>query len=167
MQRYPLFLLIPVIFLIDRATKTIVVNNLAYLDRVPVLPSIAIVHVRNKGGAFSLLSDSPFADKIFLLLPVLIVIALLCLIFIQRPTLGKMVSLILIISGAIGNIYDRLAYGYVIDFIDIFYGRYHWPAFNVADISVTVGICLWIYIELMNSIKCRGNKGMADRAPKR
>jgi signal peptidase II len=76
---------------------------------------------------------------------------LIYIILTYKLTFAKTLSLICILSGAIGNIYDRISYGYVVDFLDAFYKGYHWPAFNVADISITSGICLWLYVELKAS----------------
>lgn len=153
MRRYIIFIVVPVIFLLDRWTKIFILQNFAYLDGINITSFFTIVHARNYGGAFSLLSQNPMSKYIFTLFPLIIVAVLIFILIRYRLPLSKMFSLVCILSGAIGNIYDRLAYGYVIDFLDFFYKNYHWPAFNVADISISFGICLWLYTELINILK--------------
>jgi signal peptidase II len=87
---------------------------------------------------------------IFLLLPIVIIIGLTLYLIIYRIPLWSRISLSFVLAGALGNMYDRFAYGYVIDFIDIaYYGENHWPAFNVADSSISFGIGLWIFAQLI------------------
>ncbi|MCX8111477.1 MAG: signal peptidase II [Syntrophorhabdaceae bacterium] len=150
MRRYLIFTVVPLIFFLDRWTKVLVTERLSYLDGVSITSFFSIVHVRNYGGAFSLLSQHHLAKYIFTFLPLIIVFVLIYVTLRYDLPFFKMLSLVCIISGAIGNIYDRLAYGYVIDFLDFFYKNYHWPAFNVADISISFGVCLWVYLELLS-----------------
>ncbi|HOJ43471.1 MAG TPA: signal peptidase II, partial [Syntrophorhabdaceae bacterium] len=69
-----------------------------------------------------------------------------------RLNFFKTTSLLLILSGAMGNLYDRFSYGYVVDFLDFYYKNHHWPAFNVADISISVGVGLWLFGELKEQL---------------
>jgi signal peptidase II len=69
--------------------------------------------------------------------------------------MGKMFALTLILSGAVGNVYERIFYGYVTDFLDFHYQNLHWPAFNVADIAISTGIGLWLFVELREMIRAR------------
>jgi signal peptidase II len=81
--------------------------------------------------------------KMFFILFTLLAIFLLVILFLKDKENKHIYSLL--IAGALGNLMDRIQYGYVIDFIDIFIGKFHWPAFNIADISLTIGIFLLIY----------------------
>jgi signal peptidase II len=91
---------------------------------------------------------------VFLIVPFLIIAGLVFYLVVHRPPLLTRLSLALVLSGAVGNIYDRVAYGHVVDFIDVrLYGSYHWPAFNVADSAITVGIILWLCAQLLTKEK--------------
>ena len=101
-----------------------------------------LVHTRNTGIAFSLFADSgPLVRTI--LVPLISVAAVGLIIFMlwsSRNTGARThAGLSLILAGAVGNLYDRAAYGYVVDFLDFYVGGYHWPAFNVADSCITIG----------------------------
>jgi signal peptidase II len=153
MRKYLIFLIVPVVFIVDRLTKILIVQNVDYPGNIDITPFFSIVHARNYGGAFSLLSQHHLAKYIFTFLPLAIIGVLIYIILAYHFEFTKKFSLICILSGAIGNVYDRLAQGYVVDFLDFYYGKYHWPAFNVADISISFGICLWLYVELIDSLK--------------
>lgn len=155
MRRYLVFLIVPAIFAIDRWTKLLVVQNLGYLERVEYTSFFSLVHVRNFGGAFGFLSGNELARHIFLYLPLVVIAALIYMILAYRFPAGKTIALSLILSGAVGNIYDRLFHGYVTDFLDFSYSAWHWPAFNVADISISTGIGLWLFAELRETLKAR------------
>jgi signal peptidase II len=155
MRRYLVFLIVPCIFLLDRWTKLLTIENLAYLESIDLAPFFSLVHVRNFGGAFGLLAGYAFAKYVFMFLPLFIIAGLIYMMLAYRFSLGKMFALALILSGAIGNIYDRIVIGYVIDFLDFYYKDWHWPAFNVADISISTGIGLWLFLELRETIKAR------------
>ena len=113
----------------------------------------AITHIRNPGVAFGLFADGPSEYKTYLFIAFSIVAIVAILIFFhQTPQENKMVriALILIFSGAIGNMIDRILYQEVIDFLDFFYGSYHWPAFNVADSCITIGVLL-MFVDLIQA----------------
>jgi len=151
MRRYFVLFIVPFIFFLDRWTKLLVINDLAFGRQINFAPFFSIVHARNYGGAFSLLSDHTYAKYIFTIAPLLIVGALVFVIIAYKMQFSKRLALTCILSGAVGNIYDRISYGYVVDFLDVYYKNYHWPAFNVADISISFGICLWIFVELIQA----------------
>ena len=153
MRKYLVFLVIPVVFIIDRFTKVLIISYLEYLEGIAVAPFFSIVHARNTGGAFSLLAQHPYAKYIFTFLPLAVIGMLFYVVFAYPLEFSKRFSIICILSGAIGNMYDRLTQGYVVDFLDFYCGRYHWPAFNVADISISFGVCLWLFVEIKGSIK--------------
>lgn len=149
MRRYALFALVPVIFCLDRLTKAIIMDSLPILGEIKMTSFFSIVHVRNFGGVFGVLHQSGYARYIFTILPVLVAAALVYILLrYHMPTL-KTLALCLVLAGAVGNIYDRFAYGNVVDFLDFYYRTYHWPAFNIADIAVTVGIGLLALVEFL------------------
>ncbi|MCX7965193.1 MAG: signal peptidase II [Syntrophorhabdaceae bacterium] len=152
MRRYIVFTLIPFVVFIDRWTKMLILDQVPYLKGISITSFFSIVHVRNYGGAFSFLSQHHLAKYIFTVFPLLITSILIYIMLRYPLSLSKTFSLALIISGAMGNIYDRFSYGYVIDFLDFYYKNYHWPAFNVADISISTGIGLWVFSELKEKL---------------
>jgi len=105
----------------------------------------AITHIRNPGVAFGLFAEGPSEYKTYLFIGFSVIAIVAILIFFhQTPQKNRMVriGLILIFSGAIGNLIDRILYQEVIDFLDFYYGAYHWPAFNIADSCITIGVLL-------------------------
>lgn len=152
MRRYFVFIIIPIVFALDRWTKVVISEKIPYLEGINITSFFSIVHVRNYGGAFSLFSQHPLSKYIFTFLPLIIIFVLIYILIKHMLPFQKALSLVCILSGAIGNIYDRLINGYVVDFLDFFYKNYHWPAFNVADIFISFGICLWLYMELLSLV---------------
>ncbi len=135
------------VLVLDQITKYWIYSRFHWGESVVVIPNFfAITYVRNMGAAFGFLHRAPewFRTPFFLVVP-LIILAVLSGMFIklkpEQKWMGAAISLI--ISGAIGNIIDRARFGYVVDFLDFHYKEvYHWPAFNVADSSIVVGVCL-------------------------
>jgi len=150
MRRYALFALVPVIFVLDRVTKALVMENLPMMGEVKMTSFFSLVHVRNFGGVFGVLNQSGYAKYIFTIVPVLVAAALVYILVRYSMSGTKTLALCLVLAGALGNIYDRIFYGNVVDFLDFYYGTYHWPAFNVADIAVSVGIGLIILLEFVD-----------------
>jgi len=148
MPSYAYLLIVLLIVALDRLTKILVIKDLAYLTSVDIAPSLSIVHARNYGGAFGFLAQHGDAAYIFLVLPIIIIAGLIYYLLRYQHTETVKFSLTCILAGALGNMYDRLRYGCVTDFIDVYYKQYHWPAFNVADMSITFGIGLWIFAQL-------------------
>lgn len=135
-----------VVVLLDYITKKIIDRYVQPYEAIDVLPFLRIVNVKNTGAAFGILSG--LSNNIFIIISILAVI--LIIIYILKIPKGlELLSLSLILGGAIGNLIDRVAIGKVIDFIDFFIGKWHWPAFNVADSALTVGILLFLW----NNIK--------------
>jgi signal peptidase II len=153
MRKYAVLSVIPLVFFLDRLTKVLIINNLARFEGIDVTSFFSIVHARNFGGVFGFLHEHQYAQYIFTFLPILIACILACVIIVYKFSLAKRLALAFILAGAVGNIYDRIAYGNVVDFLDFYYKTYHWPAFNVADISISVGIGLWLYLELFQAKK--------------
>ena len=142
------------IFLLDRVSKTYVIYLNDKLLGIEILSSkfLNIRLIWNEGIAFGLLS---FNDKIiYNLLTFIIFIIILIIFFMVLKSYGlKKYSFLMILGGAIGNIYDRIFYGAVPDFIDFHIGNFHWFIFNVADIFITLGVIFMIIIEITGNNK--------------
>lgn len=136
-----------VLFVLDQITKVVASANLDYARPVAIFPSFNLTLHHNHGAAFSIFADWGGAQVWFLSI---LAIAVSVVIIFWLARLGRAfkfetLGLALILSGALGNVFDRIAYGYVIDFLDFYLGDYHWPAFNVADIAITCGAgCLLV-----------------------
>lgn len=129
---------------LDQWTKVLVDARIPLAHHVPVIQGLFdLVHVRNRGGAFGLFANmSPTVrGPVFLVLSIA-AIALVVGMIRKAPDdrWGLVTALSLVLGGAIGNLIDRIRLGEVIDFLDFYRGRYHWPAFNVADIAIVVGV---------------------------
>jgi signal peptidase II len=153
MQRYAHLLIIPVVFFADRWTKALIIEQMRYLSSIEVTSFLSIVHARNYGGAFGFLSQHGASTFIFLVFPIVITVGLIYYLVRYRHPVSLNIALACILAGALGNIYDRLLYGYVTDFVDVYYGKYHWPAFNVADASITCGIGLWMFTQMFGKTR--------------
>jgi signal peptidase II len=137
---------------LDQVSKFLILLKLPLGGNISLIPGfLNLVHVRNKGAAFGLLADwsAEFAWLFFVMAAVLVLVVLGYLLW-QLPDdqWPSALGYGLILTGALGNLIDRIRFGEVVDFIDVYYGRYHWPAFNVADSMVCVGaaILVWIII---------------------
>ena len=131
------------IFVIDRITKLTIADSMPLYSRQPVIDDFFdLVHTRNPGIAFSLFADStPIVREV--VIPALSVIAILLVLvlFFQAETHSwrLQLGLAFVLAGALGNFYDRMVFGFVVDFLDFYIGDYHWPAFNIADSAITIG----------------------------
>jgi signal peptidase II len=125
------------VFVIDQATKYVIVGSLSLFEALRVLPFFSIVYVRNTGSAFGMFSS---LGNLFFIIVASIAIIVVS-VFIVRDRENR-IGLSLILGGAAGNLCDRLTRGYVVDFLDVHAGAHHWPAFNVADSALTAGILL-------------------------
>ena len=148
-QRKPLlaaFLIASLIFLLDQFTKMQVVQNLYLGQRNELTVFFNLVHVRNYGAAFSFLSEAGGWQRWFLTF-VSAVASMVIVYWIKKSDEKKYLetlSLIIILGGALGNFYDRLILGYVVDFLDFHWSGVHFPAFNIADTAITIGATLFI-----------------------
>lgn len=139
-----------VIIGLDQLTKWLAEQYLVYGEPVPVLPLFNLTLAYNTGAAFSLLAEAGGWQR-WLFAGLALVVSVLIIGWLRR--LGPEerltgLALTLILGGALGNLIDRLYLGYVIDFIDVYYGSYHWPAFNIADSAITVGATLLVISSL-------------------
>ena len=142
-------IIISLIFLLDRISKIYVIHldEILLNSEIIALKFINIQLIWNEGVAFGLFA---FDDKFFYnLITGFIIVIILILIFFIRKTAGiEKYSFLIILAGALGNVFDRFLYSAVPDFIDIHYQNFHWFIFNVADIFITSGVILLIYTEV-------------------
>ena len=147
-------LLVFSIFLFDRLSKIYVIflDNKFFGSEIFSSKFLNISLILNEGIAFGLLS---FNEKIFYnLLTFIILVIILIIFFMVLKSYGlKKYSLLMILGGALGNVYDRIFYGAVPDFIDFHIGNFHWFIFNVADIFITLGIIFMIILEIKDTNK--------------
>ena len=146
-QRIVMFIISAAVVLIDRITKHIVVHQLPNGQAHTVIPGIfRITDVHNTGAAFSMFAEtaSPATVRnILIAFSVFAVLILLAMLWRVGRTLSvSSVALALILGGAVGNLYDRVRYHYVVDFLEVHIHTYHWPDFNAADSCIVIGACL-------------------------
>lgn len=135
-----------VVVVLDQVTKYWIHQSLTYGQVIEVLPFLNLVLVYNPGAAFSFLSDQPGWQKNFFIAVATLASGWVLYLLARYPHKRLFcVALALILGGAVGNLIDRIAFGAVIDFIDVHAGGYHWPAFNVADSAITCGAMLLIF----------------------
>ncbi len=143
-----------VIIVADQVTKWLVVQTFQLYDRLELLPFFALTRLHNPGAAFSFLSDASGWQRWFFITLGIAVTVLIMVWLRKLPPRGKgwlAAGLALIVGGALGNVIDRAIYGYVIDFISVYYQTWHVPAFNVADSAITVGAVILIIDSLFES----------------
>jgi signal peptidase II len=147
MRKY-FFLIAAAVLLLDRITKWAVASNIALREYVLVIPGFfQLTHVENPGAAFGLFAESSAQWKIGALVTfsILALIVVSALLWKNSHALSTTtVGLSLILGGAMGNLWDRMFTGHVVDFLDFYVGSYHWPAFNVADSAIVIGAILLV-----------------------
>ena len=132
--------------ILDQGSKLAIASSMQLYQSIPIMPYFNLTYVHNTGAAFSFLSEAGGWQRWFfagLALVISVIIAVWLARLKQHETLLA-VALSLVLGGAIGNLIDRLAYGYVIDFLDVYYQTWHWPAFNIADSAITLGVILML-----------------------
>jgi len=146
----PYFFLILTLLGLDQISKLILVKQIHYGGSKNIIPGfLNLSHVHNRGAIFGLFNQTG-TPLVYLILTLasLTALGLVVYYFVKVPISERLlkITLSLVLAGALGNLADRLIRGYVIDFIDIFIGKYHWPSFNVADSCISIGAVLLIYI---------------------
>jgi signal peptidase II len=134
------------VLVVDQYTKALVLKNIELYQAIQISPFFNLTHVYNYGAAFSFLHDAGGWQRWFFTIVALAVSALV-LWWLKQITKEQIIlplAFSLIIGGAIGNAYDRLVYGYVVDFLVLYYQDWYWPAFNVADTAICIGAVLMI-----------------------
>lgn len=158
MKKYPLFgSLVLVTLILDQLTKVYFERHYA-LGQVKVLIDnhLYLTHVRNPGAAFGILADSAWRLPFFLIVALIAVVGILWYLRSLAESAKWMhLSLGLIFAGAVGNVIDRIRLGEVVDFIGVHWYQYHWPAFNVADSAICVGVAILLLISLQEELALR------------
>lgn len=150
MPRYRILAIVSAIVLVlDQATKLYVDAHFRLHESVPVIRGLFhLTYVRNKGAAFGILADNAVRIPFFITVSIVAMLGIFW--YIRRirndQTLATY-ALALVFAGAFGNLIDRVRLGEVIDFLDVFWRHHHWPAFNVADSAITVGVAL-LFIDM-------------------
>ncbi|SET35687.1 signal peptidase II Aspartic peptidase. MEROPS family A08 [Nitrosomonas marina] len=140
-----------IVLTLDLATKYWVQTSMVYGQQIPVTDFFNLVLTYNTGAAFSILSEASGWQRWFL--SAIAAGASIIIIYMLNKYKTEQLfclSLSLILGGAIGNLWDRITLGYVVDFLDFYIGEYHWPAFNIADSAIFVGAALLIIDSFYN-----------------
>ena len=138
------------IVVVDQFTKVLILGSFQYGESLPITGYFNLVRVHNLGAAFSFLSDAGGWQR--WLFTGIGVVATLFMTWMLRAHAGQRLfcsAISLILGGAVGNVIDRLIHGHVVDFLDFYWGRWHFPAFNLADSAITLGAILLILDELL------------------
>src|SRR5579884_3739741 len=144
--RLPYVFLVMLTLVLDRWTKSLIQSRFTLDESISVIDGLLnITYVRNTGVAFGIFSTISSPSKSLLLSLFTAAAAVLVVVYsVRSPIRNRMlqVALGLILGGALGNLYDRINYGYVIDFIEVYFRNYQWPSFNVADSAISTGVVL-------------------------
>lgn len=132
--------------ILDQASKLTIAGSMQLYESIEIMPFFKLTYVHNTGAAFSFLSEAGGWQRWFFAGLALVIGAVIAvwLARLKKHETLLAVALALVLGGAVGNLIDRLAYGYVIDFLDVYYQSWHWPAFNIADSAITLGVILML-----------------------
>jgi signal peptidase II len=160
-------LMVAVIVALDQYTKHLVVSAWQLGDTTPIVPGFfSLTYLRNRGGAFGLFAGLPETWRVafFVVFALATVAALIWMLrTTPREDRTQRLALTWVIGGALGNLYDRVLYGEVVDFLDVYVGDWHWPAFNVADSFITCGVVLLLVGSFMTSAQeSRSSQGVEN-----
>jgi signal peptidase II len=156
------------VVLADQVTKTLVDRWMGLHESRDIVSGLLrLTYVRNRGAAFGVFSDAELPYQAWLFAAVSLLALFAIAVYAWRlPTSNRVprLALALIIGGALGNLIDRVRLGYVIDFVDVFWRTHHWPAFNVADSSITIGVSLLV-LDMLRAPRPRPAAAAAEDAP--
>jgi signal peptidase II len=137
------------VFILDQVTKAVIQQTMQLHESIPIINRLfSLTYIRNPGAAFGLFAEHGDGLRMAFFVTIsVIAIVFLWTLFVKTPNEARMgrLSIAMVMGGAMGNLADRLRFGEVIDFLDFYIGSHHWPAFNVADSSITVGVALMIW----------------------
>ena len=157
--RLPYIFLVVFTLLFDRWTKSLIQSHFTLNESTSVIDGfLNITYVRNTGVAFGIFSSISSPAKSTLLSIFTAVAAVVVVVYsVRSPVRNRLLQVALgfILGGALGNLYDRINYGYVIDFIEVYFRNYHWPSFNVADSAISTGVVLLAVEIIRNESKSR------------
>jgi signal peptidase II len=165
-SRYRLLAIVTaVVLVLDQATKLYVDAHFELFESLPVIPGyFHLTYIRNQGAAFGILSSGALRVPFFIAVATIALLAILW--YLRSLRVDQRLAafaLALIFSGALGNLIDRVRLGEVIDFLDVFWKHYHWPAFNVADSAICVGVALLIWEMWLEERRLRKEKQEGPR----
>ncbi len=142
-----------IVIVLDQLSKYWVDQAMALYQSLPLMPGLQLTYVRNTGAAFSFLSQAGGWQRGFFIALASVASVAICgwLYRLDRQRHVEAMGWALVLGGAVGNMIDRARYGYVIDFLDVYYQDWHWPAFNIADSAITAGVV----ILLLDSLRPR------------
>ncbi|MDC9581102.1 signal peptidase II [Xenorhabdus sp. PR6a] len=138
--------LVVVVLILDLGSKHLVLQHFTLYESIPLIPYFNLTYAQNLGAAFSFLADKGGWQRWFFAL-VAVAITVVLLVMLYRSNARQKLSNIayaLVIGGALGNLFDRLVHGFVVDFIDFYVGQWHFPTFNIADSAICIGAALII-----------------------
>jgi len=151
-----LILVSAAVVLVDQVTKYLIVKALALHQAVEVIPGLFnLTHILNPGGAFGFFATQSLGVRRFVFLFMSAIVAAFVVWIYHRVAKTHVFlswGLAMIFGGALGNLIDRFRFGMVVDFLDVYIGSAHWPAFNVADSAISVGMAILIYHVVFNKI---------------
>ena len=157
--RLPYILLVAATLAFDRWTKALIQKRFGLNESIPVIDGFFnITYVRNTGVAFGIFDPLSLPAKSVLLSVFTAFAAVVVIVYSVRSSVRNrllQIALALILGGALGNLYDRIAYGYVVDFLEFYARSYHWPSFNVADSAISIGVALLALEILRNEAPSR------------
>jgi signal peptidase II len=132
------------VIIIDQLTKRVVDTTMQLYQSIELIPYFQLTYLRNQGAAFSFLSGAGGWQRWFFIGLAVIASVFICIWLkkLHRSQRWEAIAWALVLGGALGNLIDRILYGYVIDFLDVYVGDWHWPAFNVADSAITMGVVM-------------------------
>ena len=137
------------LILLDQISKMVILRSMPLYETIPVIPGFFnMTHIHNPGGAFGFMAgQGPEVRSLLFLAMSSLAAVVVVFFYLRTPAAYSWLStaLLLIFGGAIGNMIDRFRFGEVVDFLDFYAGGYHWPAFNVADSGITVGMAILVY----------------------
>ncbi|KMQ73631.1 signal peptidase II [Marinobacter subterrani] len=152
------------VIILDLGTKAMATAMLTYGDPVPVIPMFNLTLLHNTGAAFSFLAEAAGWQRWFFvtLAVVVSVVLVYWLRNLQRHETWTAVAIALILGGALGNVYDRVVHGYVVDFLHFYWQDWHFPAFNLADTAITIGAGMMILDMFRKPADSDGNAERSD-----
>jgi len=148
--------IVGIVVIADQLTKWWVLRGIGGYEVIPIIPGFFnLIHVQNPGGAFGFFAEQSPGIRKFIFLFLSSGVALFVL-WLYRKTADSHIflsyGLALIFGGALGNLIDRFRFGKVVDFLDFYVGTLHWPAFNIADSAITIGMGILIYHVIFNKL---------------
>jgi signal peptidase II len=155
-KRKHLFLIAAIVLFVDRVSKLLVVRNIILHDSIVILPRVfRLTHVQNAGAGFSLGGESPpqFTSVLLVVFSIVAILVVFTLLWRNSQRLSSTgIGLALIMGGALGNLWDRVLNGRVVDFLDFYVADYHWPTFNIADSAIVIGAYLLVTAILISKV---------------